>query len=70
MRFKTRDDFIKEIGIRKLGLVDYIYSLEQLGKSEREIQGILLEREVSKSPRSLDMDWKFYKKVKPNVGWK
>tara|TARA_S200000501_G_scaffold358057_1_gene382408 strand:- start:597 stop:809 length:213 start_codon:yes stop_codon:yes gene_type:complete len=70
MRFKTREDFIKEIGIRKLGLVEYLFELEKSGKSKNEILAIMISTKVSKTPRSLDMDWKFYENIRPFVGWK
>ncbi len=69
MKYKTKEDFIADIGIRKLGLVEYIANLELEGKTEHEIQGILLSNKVSKTPRTLDADWKFYKTIRPKVSW-
>ena len=69
MKYNTREDFIRDIGIRKLGLVDFIVQLEQDGKTEREIQAEMIRNNVSKTPRSLDTDWKFYQKIRPSVKW-
>ncbi len=69
MKYNTREDFIKSVGIRKLGLVEYIYKLEESGLSKHEILAELLKNKVSKSPRMLDHDWKFYIDIKPKVRW-
>ena len=69
MRYNTKEDFIKDQGIRKLGLVEYIYRLEKSGLDETSIHAKLIENRVSTSPRMLDYDWKYYTQVKPKVGW-
>ena len=69
MKYNTKEDFIREQGIRKLGLIEYIYKLEKSGLEETKIHARLLQNRVSTSPRMLDYDWKFYNKVKPMIGW-
>ena len=69
MKYNTQEEFIKDQGIRKLGLIEYIYKLEKSGLDETKIHASLLENRVCTSPRMLDYDFKFYKRMKPLVGW-
>ena len=69
MKYKTKEDFISGFGIRKLGLVEYIKSLENQGLEDKKIQSTLIENEVVKSPRMLDANWKFYTEVRSEIGW-
>jgi|TARA_B100001971_G_C18051152_1_gene462942 hypothetical protein len=69
MEYKTKEQFIEHKGIRKLGLVEYIKGLERQGLSQLEVQAELLKNKVVKSPRMLDLDWRFYENVKNEIGW-
>ena len=69
MIYQTKEQFIKDKGIRKVGIVEYIRSLEQKGLKKEEIQAILLKNKVVKSPRMLDFDWRFYEQVSNSVKW-
>ena len=65
----TKDEFIKKNTIRKLGLVEYIKRLEKQGLSERDVQAELIKRKIVKSPRMLDLEWKFYQQYKNEISW-
>ena len=65
----TKDEFIKKNTIRKLGLVEYIKTLEKQGLSERDVQAELIKRKVVKLPRMLDLEWKFYQQYKNEISW-
>ena len=69
MEYKTKEQFIQHKGIRKLGLVEYIKGLESKGLSQTVVQAELLKNNVVKSPRMLDLDWRFYEDVKNRIGW-
>jgi hypothetical protein len=69
MRFKTKEQFISGYGIRKLGLVEYIKSLENEGLEDIKIQSTLIENRVVKSPRMLDRNWKFYLSIRNQIAW-
>ena len=43
--------------------------LESKGLSQTEVQAELLKNNVVKSPRMLDLDWRFYEDVKNRIGW-
>lgn len=69
MKYNTKEEFISGYGIRKLGLVEYIKSLENEGLEDRKIQSTLIENKVVKSPRMLDANWKFYMSVRNRIAW-
>ena len=66
----TKKEFIKSVGLRRFGLVEYIRDLESEGLSEKDIQVKLLKDEIVKSPRVLNDEWKTYEKVKQQVAWR
>ena len=69
MEFKTKEQFIASKGIRRLGLVEYIRNLEVKGLTKKEVQAQLLVNDVVKSARMLDLDYKFYEEIKPQIKW-
>ena len=69
MKYKTKEEFIAHKGIRRLGLVEYIKSLEYKGLGKEDVQAELLKNKVVKSPRMLDLDYRFYEEVKDRVAW-
>ena len=69
MKYKTKEEFIAHKGIRRLGLVEYIKGLEYKGLGKEDVQAELLKNKVVKSPRMLDLDWRFYEDVKNRIGW-
>ena len=62
--------FIQSIGLRRLGLFEYISDLESEGLNDKKIQARLLEDEIVKSARVLNKEWNFYNKVKTKVAWR
>ena len=69
MKYKTKEEFIAHKGIRRLGLVEYIKGLEYKGLGKEDVQAELLKNKVVKSPRMLDLDYRFYEEVKDKVKW-
>ena len=69
MKYKTKEQFIAHKGIRRLGLVEYIKGLEHKGLDKTEVQSELIKNKVVKSPRMLDLDYRFYEEVKDQVAW-
>ena len=69
MKYKTKEQFIAHKGIRRLGLVEYIKGLEHKGLAKEDVQAELIKNKVVKSPRMLDLDWRFYEGVKDQVVW-
>ena len=69
MKYRTKEQFITHKGIRRLGLVEYIKGLEHKGLTKEHVQAELIKNKVVKSPRMLDLDWRFYEGVKDQVVW-
>ena len=63
MTYKSKVDFIKNHNVRKLGIVEYCLGLEKQGLTEEQIQAKMIVDKVSKSPRSVQDNFSFYKKV-------
>ena len=58
-----------ERGFPLKNLESVIKKLEQQGLSERDVQAELIKRKVVKSPRMLDLEWKFYQQYKNEISW-
>ena len=69
MKYNTKEQFIAHKGIRRLGLVEYIKGLEYKGLAKEDVQAELIKNKVVKSPRMLDLDYRFYEEVKDQVFW-
>lgn len=69
MTYKNKVDFIKNHNVRKLGIVEYCLGLERQGLSEEQIQAKMIVDKVSKSPRSVQDNFSFYKKISKQIGW-
>jgi len=69
MTYKSKVDFIKNHNVRKLGIVEYCLGLEKQGLTEEQIQAKMIVDKVSKSPRSVQDNFSFYKKVSKQLGW-
>jgi hypothetical protein len=65
----TKDEFISQNGIRKVGLIEYIKDLENQGFNKRQIQAKLIENNIVKSIYMLPIDYKFYDRVKDEINW-
>jgi len=69
MTYKSKTDFIRNHNVRKLGIVEYCLGLEKQGLTEEQIQAKMIVDKVSKSPRSVQDNFSFYKKVSKQLGW-
>ena len=69
MTYKSKTDFIRNHNVRKLGIVEYCLGLERQGLTEEQIQAKMIVDRVSKSPRSVQDNFSFYKKVSHQLGW-
>jgi len=69
MKYRTKEQFIAHKGIRRLGLVEYIKGLEHKGLTKEHVQAELIKNKVVKSPRMLDLDYRFYEEIKDEVAW-
>ena len=69
MTYKSKTDFIRNHNVRKLGIVEYCLGLEKQGLTEEQIQEKMIVDRVSKSPRSVQDNFSFYKKVSQQLGW-
>ena len=71
--FKSRIEFIRNNkpseGVRKVGLVEYIKELDNAGMTKNQIQRSMINDNVSSSVRMSEEDFRYYKKVKPTIGW-
>ena len=68
MTYKSKTDFIRNHNVRKLGIVEYCLGLERQGLTEEQIQAKMIVDRVSKSPRSVQDNFSFYKKVSQQLG--
>jgi len=69
MTYKSKTDFIRNHNVRKLGIVEYCLGLEKQGLTEEQIQAKMIVDKVSKSPRSVQDNFSFYKKISKQIGW-
>ena len=69
MTYKSKTDFIRNHNVRKLGIVEYCLGLEKQGLTEEQIQAKMIVDRVSKSPRSVQDNFSFYKKVSQQLAW-
>ena len=67
--YKNKTEFIKNHSPRKLGILEYCLGLEKQGLTEEQIQAKMIVDRVSKSPRSVQDNFSFYKKVSQQLGW-
>ena len=65
----TKDEFISQNGIRKVGMVEYIKDMDNKGLNKRQIQARLIENNIVKSIYMLPIDYKFYDRVKDEINW-
>ncbi len=69
MTYKTKEQFIRDYTIGRLGLVDYIKNLETKGLDDTDIQVELLKNKIVKTPRTLVDSWRFYNSVRNMIAW-
>jgi len=69
MTYKTKEQFIRDYTIGRLGLVDYIKNLETKGLKDNDIQAELLKNKIVKTPRTLVDSWRFYNSVRNMIAW-
>jgi hypothetical protein len=69
MTYKTKEQFIRDYTIGRLGLVDYIKNLETKGLKDNDIQAELLKNQIVKTPRTLGDSWRFYNSVRNMIAW-
>ena len=68
MTYKNKTDFIRNHNVRKLGIVEYCLGLERQGLDDQQIQAKMIIDNVSKSPRSVQDNFSFYKKISKQIG--
>ena len=69
MTYKTKEQFIRDNTLGRLGLVDYIKNLETKGLKDNDIQAELLKNKIVKTPRTLVDSWRFYNSVRNMIAW-
>ncbi|MBT5758818.1 MAG: hypothetical protein HOI55_04100 [Candidatus Marinimicrobia bacterium] len=69
MTYKTKEQFIRDYTLGRLGLVDYIKNLETKGLDDTDIQVELLKNKIVKTPRTLVDSWRFYNSVRNMIAW-
>jgi len=69
MTYKNKTDFIRSHNVRRLGIVEYCLGLERQGLDDQQIQAKMIIDNVSKSPRSVQDNFSFYKKISKQIGW-
>tara|TARA_B100002003_G_C13658613_1_gene334539 strand:- start:85 stop:294 length:210 start_codon:yes stop_codon:yes gene_type:complete len=69
MTYKTKEQFIRDYTLGRLGLVDYIKNLETKGLKDNDIQAELLKNQIVKTPRTLVDSWRFYNSVRNMIAW-
>ena len=71
MSYKDKLDFIRNepLGIKRIGRIEYIKTLENKGMSKRQIQSQMLLDNVSKSVNMIRKDYEDYVKVADKVEW-
>mgnify|MGYP003971300039 FL=1 len=69
MTYKTKEQFIRDYTLGRLGLVDYIKNLETKGLDDTDIQVELLKNKIVKTPRTLVDSWRFYSSVRNMIAW-
>lgn len=67
--YKSKSDFIKDHNSRKLGIVEYCLGLERQGLDDKQIQAKMIIDNVSRSPRSVQDNFSWYKQVSKEIGW-
>jgi len=69
MKYKNKNDLVKDYNFRTLGICEYINELKQLGLSDKQVQGKMVVDEIGKSPRSVQRNFSIYKKLSKEIGW-
>lgn len=69
MLYKSKEAFLREHGVRNTFYCEYFKKMELSGKSKNDILGNVLKEQLVKSPKVLDYTFKFYEKVKDQIGW-
>tara|TARA_R110002126_G_scaffold276990_1_gene422758 strand:+ start:408 stop:659 length:252 start_codon:yes stop_codon:yes gene_type:complete len=67
--YKNKIEFMKKHNPRKLGIVEYVIGLEKQGLDDKQIQAKMIMDNVSRSPRSVQDNFSFYKKISKQIGW-
>ena len=67
--YKSKEAFLRDHGVRNTFYCEYCKNLELAGKTRNEILGIILTEELVKTPKVLDYIFKFYEKMKDQIGW-
>ena len=69
MKYKNKNDLVKDYNFRTLGICEYINELKQLGLTDTQAQGKMVIDNVVKSPRSVQRNFSIYKKLSKEIGW-
>ena len=69
MKYKSKQDLVKETNFRTLGLCEYIHELKEQGLTDTQVQGKMVIDNVVKSPRSVQRNFSTYKKLSKEIGW-
>lgn len=69
MKYKNKNDLVKDYNFRTLGICEYINELKQLGLTDTQVQGKMVIDNVVKSPRSVQRNFSIYKKLSKEIGW-
>lgn len=67
--YKNKIEFMKKHNPRKLGILEYCLGLERQGLDDRQIQAKMIMDNVSRSPRSVQDNYSWYKQVSKEIGW-
>ena len=67
MTYKSKTDFIRNHNVRKLGIVEILFRIRKTRFNRRTNMKMIVDK-VSKSPRSVQDNFSFYKKVSQQLG--
>ena len=69
MTYKTKQELVKEMNFRTLGIIEYVNELKQQGLNDRQIQAKMIVDKVSRTPRATQMNFSKYKNISKQIGW-
>ena len=69
MKYKSKQDLVKDYNFRTLGICEYINELKQQGLTDTQVQGKMVIDKIVKSPRSVQRNFSTYKKLSKEIGW-
>ena len=69
MRYKKRNDFIRDFGRMSTQVIEKMKDFENQGLNDREIQVKCLKEQYVKSPRSLYVYYRLFTNQRNNILW-